>query len=378
MLIRCPECSTSFSIPEKALGSKGRTLKCARCGHTWFQAPLSAARDMGLGLDESSLPPINDPPPRPPAPPSISQSQPLPDLAAPITSDFESALDFALGKAAISEERGEPPLEQVFDMPAIQDKMEIPPLRSTLAFPNHSLLSSDDDDEDRPPVRRPIPKPSARRSGTWGLWLLLVLLLLGGTAGVGYHYQDDVVAVVPEVGEVLTRFGLRHEQPGAGLVFRDAGAPERKVINQTEVLVVYGVIANETSTVRSIPPLQLVLLGGNGETLQSKIDPPPKTELEPGGTTTFRLVMEKPDPAAVTMNVLFVDPSLLPTAATTTPEATPAMNATGTPSAASPGSELAPTPVPPPMAAPVTPPAPKSAKDRKKTGETRNDPSQPR
>lgn len=40
MLITCPECETSFSIPTNALGEKGRKVKCSSCSHVWFQAPV--------------------------------------------------------------------------------------------------------------------------------------------------------------------------------------------------------------------------------------------------------------------------------------------------------------------------------------------------
>jgi predicted Zn finger-like uncharacterized protein len=39
MRITCPNCTASFEIPTELLGKKGRSLKCASCGHSWYQTP---------------------------------------------------------------------------------------------------------------------------------------------------------------------------------------------------------------------------------------------------------------------------------------------------------------------------------------------------
>ncbi len=40
MRITCPNCTAGFEIPTELLGRKGRSLKCATCGHSWFQAAV--------------------------------------------------------------------------------------------------------------------------------------------------------------------------------------------------------------------------------------------------------------------------------------------------------------------------------------------------
>lgn len=40
MRITCPNCTAGFEIPTQLLGRKGRSLKCAKCGHSWFQAAV--------------------------------------------------------------------------------------------------------------------------------------------------------------------------------------------------------------------------------------------------------------------------------------------------------------------------------------------------
>lgn len=45
MMLVCPECSASYAVPDKAIGEKGRTVKCAKCAHTWFQEPPKKEAD---------------------------------------------------------------------------------------------------------------------------------------------------------------------------------------------------------------------------------------------------------------------------------------------------------------------------------------------
>ena len=39
MIVSCRACSTRYLIDTTALGGKGRTVRCAKCNHTWQQLP---------------------------------------------------------------------------------------------------------------------------------------------------------------------------------------------------------------------------------------------------------------------------------------------------------------------------------------------------
>jgi predicted Zn finger-like uncharacterized protein len=70
MIIACPACSTRYVVPDTAIGPEGRTVRCAKCRHSWFQDG-----------PEPDLAGLAGAPPPPPAPAPVHTARE--DLAPP-------------------------------------------------------------------------------------------------------------------------------------------------------------------------------------------------------------------------------------------------------------------------------------------------------
>ncbi|MDA8232025.1 MAG: zinc-ribbon domain-containing protein [Magnetospirillum sp.] len=291
MLVSCPNCATTFSVPDAALGPKGRTLRCARCRGKWFQPAAPAAKEFGL----DDLPP--PPKPRP-------ASRPEPDAEAPAVmagGGAEAPPPEAVDPAAAAA-RAAARLTMAFSLDHKDD--------GSAAQPEGAGIPSglDFGHEPIPDVFRQTGEPR-KKGGTAGLWLLLILLLLCGLAGAAYYFQEKIVDLWPPADRIMTDLGVRREKPGSGLELRNAGTPERTVLNGVDVLTVRGIIANVSDRVRKIPPMKLTLLDKDKNVVQETIDQPPVAALDAGGTASFSIQVQRPDPNAVEVNVVFVDPA---------------------------------------------------------------------
>ncbi|MGG5818891.1 zinc-ribbon domain-containing protein [Falsiroseomonas sp. HW251] len=152
MRIACPNCAAAYEVPDQALATGPRLLKCARCGHR-FEAALP-------GAPPSSAAP--EPPPPPPEP------EPLPPPAAP---------------APPSEPTAEPPPAEEPDRP--------PPTRGPT---QHSPIA-------------PLPEAPKRDPRLLAAWVLSVALLVAA-AWAAVHFRTEVVRAWPPATRLFAALGL--------------------------------------------------------------------------------------------------------------------------------------------------------------------------
>jgi predicted Zn finger-like uncharacterized protein len=91
MILTCTSCDTRYSVDGSKFPAAGRTVRCAKCGHSWHQAaetaelepaslavdsapeaPVSEPIDGGISPTRSFAPPSAVPEPRPPLAPKLA------------------------------------------------------------------------------------------------------------------------------------------------------------------------------------------------------------------------------------------------------------------------------------------------------------------
>jgi predicted Zn finger-like uncharacterized protein len=90
MIVTCPSCGVRYLVDARALGAKGRTVRCARCAHSWYEdtpppSELEAAAAAAAAAADPTkpAPPPLQPPPPPRVPPlTAEQRVQLPALPA--------------------------------------------------------------------------------------------------------------------------------------------------------------------------------------------------------------------------------------------------------------------------------------------------------
>ena len=93
MILTCPSCGTRYSVDGAKFPSQGRTVRCAKCGHSWHQAPEAAAEPEA----------VRDTPP--PAPPAEAASGPVPGSAPePVPDPVAASSTRAYAPAAAAEQ----------------------------------------------------------------------------------------------------------------------------------------------------------------------------------------------------------------------------------------------------------------------------------
>jgi len=301
MIVTCPSCETHFSVPDAALGPRGRTLRCARCGEKWHQQPETVIDEIPLEMPpaKSKAKPVAPPPERVADrdfdKPSESPVAGLPGFNLNLGGDgasFSFGSSAGLGGGFGSDDSLE---EDNLPPPAADEDpfAHIAELMAQGAEPIPEVFAS------------PPPKPAPRRKGGAALWLLVIAIVLVSVAGALFWLQEWVVRAVPASATLYQDLGLRSEVVGAGLIFRDYSA-ERMQQDNSEVLIVRGVIANTTDNPLEVPLLRLSLTNGK-ITVQSKIISPPQTVLDAHGVAGFRITLEQPDPSATGFGVTFVN-----------------------------------------------------------------------
>ncbi len=277
MIIACPACSTRYVVPDSAIGIDGRTVRCAKCKHSWFQD--GPALEPAAALPEQAAPPPSPtPPPTPPpvSPPPAPPPAPRPEaetaeepLGAPVPHRDEADEAPETDDFAPPPPVGEPLASGVFEGPPPVGEATPPP--PPVPEPDNEYSQFDHE----PPFR-----PRRNPLKLWTMIAALFALAAAGTvAAISYYGAPEWLPVSQPT------FGL--EQRDLRLDFPANRTDRRPMPDGSVLYAVSGTITNIGRETQPLPNVMVALYDANDTRVWRWEITPPVAELAPGESVTI-------------------------------------------------------------------------------------------
>jgi predicted Zn finger-like uncharacterized protein len=276
MQIHCPTCATSYMVEPASLGAAGRTVRCSRCGTTWFAAAPAAAVAPPAAVAETIAEPAGTRAAAATAPaPSHAIGDFAPDPETPV-GGVPQAETTAAAETAPTIVVEAPPLVP----PAGHEPL---PGDAAAAAAEAADIESFAARRERLQARR----RSRQRTSRWAA--LFLLLFAGNVALIGA--RQEVVRYLPQTASLFSAIGLP-------VNLRQLNFENVRIARASEdgkpVLVVDGTIVSASAKPVEVPRLRFAARNPAGQEIYSWTMQPERKVLLPGETMSFRSRLVSP------------------------------------------------------------------------------------
>ena len=257
MRIVCPDCQAAYDVSAQALGVNGRMVKCADCGHKWFQEPE---------LEEQFEPLLKTTSDAAPA----SEQDPWAEVAAE---------EEAMRPAEASAEPSGRGADQAMVAPDGPSGPRLLPERRKSGSGKSTLAVS-------PPL---------------AAFAALLILLTGAVI-----FRTSLVRLSPSLASLFAAIGLPVNTEGLAL---ESLAPRIENDGSRQALIVSGTVRNLTRSERDVPELRLAILDINGRELAVLAAPPPQPRLGSAQSAAFTVRVAVPASGGERYELRFARPA---------------------------------------------------------------------
>lgn len=284
MLIFCPNCSTSYEIDQAALGTAGRTVRCARCKGTWFAGGANTGSSAPAFVDTAVAEAVSaEPPTAPDIVPTMAEATADPDAAEPPVEPAQPG-----DAAAVAE-----PIA-VSDAPSL-----VPPIDH--ASPEAASEADSEDIESFAARRQRLVARRKEKRRTSRLTAAILVLAAFNVAVIGARHE--VVRYLPQTASLFSAIGLPVNL--RQLKFEDVKITKDGPDGR-DMLTVQGKIVCTSGKPTEVPRLRFAARNATGQEIYVWTVTPSRSILGPGERVEFTSQLASPPTETNDVLVRFV------------------------------------------------------------------------